>query len=214
MQSGFQLLNGVVMVFTPQRVYEDTKENFIKDYGKDIFYGHSFINYNQTLHVNVVDNGANSGDINTEYDMVIAGIADIIAAKEKRTYVAPPEPTLDELKEQKTKSAKEAFAAKRDAVRFIKLDDTHTYGFDCASEDITNFLAADKALESGSATTLYKVWISKTEKGIVQLTKEQMQLVFEQVRILQFAAYQWLDEVLKKIEECKSKEELEKISLE
>lgn len=127
-----------------------------------------------------------------------------------------PEPTLEELKENKLSEAKQEFARKRDAVRFVKVDDINTYGFDCASEDITNFLAAYTALtnnvaKSSTNTTMYKVWINETDKGIVELNLEQMNKVFDTVRNSQFEAYAWLSVVEKQINEATSKEALSAI---
>lgn len=128
-----------------------------------------------------------------------------------------PEPTFEELKENKLSEAKQEFARKRDAVRFVKVDDINTYGFDCASEDITNFLAAYTFLDTQvekSNTTMYKVWLDKENKGIVELNLEQMSKVFNAVRTSQFEAYAWLEQIQTKIEACQSKEDLEAIVLE
>ena len=139
--------------------------------------------------------------------------------KEKPKEPVEPEPTLEELKENKLSEAKQEFARKRDAVRFVKVDDINTYGFDCASEDITNFLAAYTALinnvaKSNMNTTMYKVWLNETDKGIVELSLEQMNKVFDTVRSSQFKAYAWLEQIQTKIEGCQSKEDLEAIVLE
>lgn len=139
--------------------------------------------------------------------------------KEKQKEPVEPEPTLEELKENKLSEVKQEFAKKRDAVRFVKVDDINTYGFDCASEDITNFLAAYTALtnnvaKSSTNTTMYKVWINETDKGIVELNLEQMNKVFDTVRSSQFKAYAWLEQIQTKIEGCQSKEDLEAIVLE
>lgn len=132
---------------------------------------------------------------------------------------AEPEPTLEELKENKLLEAKQVFAQKRDAIRWVQIDDINTYGFDCASEDITNFLAAYTALtnnvaKSSTNTTMYKVWINETDKGIVELNLEQMNKVFDKVRNSQFEAYDWLEQIQTKIEACQSKEDLDAIVLE
>lgn len=137
--------------------------------------------------------------------------------KEKPKEPVEPEPTLEELKENKLSEAKQEFVRKRDAVRFVKVDDINTYGFDCASEDITNFLAAYTFLDTQvekSNTTMYKVWLDKENKGIVELNLEQMSKVFDIVRNSQFEAYAWLEQIQTKIEGCQSKEDLEAIVLE
>lgn len=139
--------------------------------------------------------------------------------KEEPKEPVEPEPTLEELKENKLSEAKQEFARKRDAVRFVKVDDINTYGFDCASEDITNFLAAYTALtnnvtKSSTNTTIYKVWLNETDKGIVELNLEQMNKVFDTVRNSQFEAYAWLEQIQTKIDVCQSKEDLDAIVLE
>lgn len=122
--------------------------------------------------------------------------------------------TLEDLKTEKANEAKVIFAEKRDAIRFIKLDSEKdiTYGFDTASEDITNFMAAWKAAEL-SGSTMYKVWLNSEEKGVVVLTTDDFMNVFKVVRDSQFEAYAWLQSNLTKIENCTTKEELEKIIL-
>lgn len=128
-----------------------------------------------------------------------------------------PESTFEELKEIKLSEAKQEFARKRDAIRWVQIDDINIYGFDCASEDITNFLAAYTFLDTQvekSNTTMYKVWLDKENKGIVELNLEQMSKVFDIVRNSQFEAYAWLEQIQTKIEGCQSKEDLEAIVLE
>lgn len=139
--------------------------------------------------------------------------------KSDDTYIPKPpyEPSLDELKEIKLNKAGELFAQKRDAIRWVKVDGIHTYGFDCASEDITNFLAAYTFLDTQvekSNTTMYKVWLDKENKGIVELNLEQMSKVFNDVRTSQFEAYALLEQIQAQIKACKSKEDLDAIVLE
>lgn len=138
--------------------------------------------------------------------------------KSNDTYIPKPpyEPSLDELKEVKLNEAGELFAQKRDAIRWVKIDDTNTYGFDCASEDITNFLAAYTFLDTQvekSNTTMYKVWLDKENKGIVELNLEQMSKVFNDVRTSQFEAYAWYENIKQQINNCQSKEELNAINI-
>ena len=127
--------------------------------------------------------------------------------KSDDTYIPKPpyEPSLDELKEIKLNKAGELFAQKRDAIRWVKIDDSNTYGFDCASEDITNFLAAYTFLDTQvekSNTTMYKIWLDKENKGIVELNLEQMSKVFNDVRTSQFEAYAWYENIKQQINNC------------
>lgn len=85
------------------------------------------------------------------------------------------------------------FATRRDAVRWINLPSGNRYGFDCAVEDISNFMAAyTPLLIAGSGETGYKVWKSETEKGLVILTFSDMQAAYTYVRESQLSAYAWL----------------------
>lgn len=138
--------------------------------------------------------------------------------KSDDTYIPKPpyEPSLDELKEIKLNKAGELFAQKRDAIRWVKVDGIHTYGFDCASEDIKNFLAAYTFLDTQvekSNTTMYKIWLDKENKGIVELNLEQMSKVFNDVRTSQFEAYAWYENIKQQINNCQSKEDLNAINI-
>lgn len=85
------------------------------------------------------------------------------------------------------------FANRRDAVRFINLPSGNRYGFDCAVEDISNFMAAyTPLLIAGSGETGYKVWKNEAEKGLVILTLADMQAAYTYVRESQLSAYAWL----------------------
>lgn len=85
------------------------------------------------------------------------------------------------------------FANRRDAVRWINLPSGNRYGFDCAVEDISNFMAAyTPLLIAGGGETGYKVWKSETEKGLVILTFADMHAAYTYVRESQLSAYAWL----------------------
>lgn len=85
------------------------------------------------------------------------------------------------------------FANRRDAVRWINLPSGNRYGFDCAVEDISNFMAAyTPLLIAGSGESGYKVWKSENEKGLVILTFDDMQAAYTYVRESQLSAYTWL----------------------
>lgn len=195
--------------------YIDTLDNFKQDSGGVDLGKVETVIYNDA-HDDCVVNDKFLPYPNSTFEGYINDIDKYIAAKEKREYVPPAEPTFEELKESKLTEAKAEFARKRDAVRFIQVDDTNTYGFDCASEDITNFLAAYTALTNNVAkstanTTMYKVWLNETDKGIVELNLEQMNKVFDTVRTSQFEDYAWLSTVEAQIEAATSKQDLEAI---
>lgn len=107
------------------------------------------------------------------------------------------------------------FANRRDAVRWINLPSGNRYGFDCAVEDISNFMAAyTPLLIAGSGETGYKVWKSETEKGLVILTFADMQAAYTYVRESQLSAYAWLSASQTKINavtEADGKEKLQAV---
>ena len=129
---------------------------------------------------------------------------------------------FDYAKNRYINAAGAEFANRRDEVRWIEIADV-TYGFDCATEDITNFFAAKDALRddldawdsSGEEPkTFYKVWLSETEKGNTELTMQQMVLVQKTVRASQLEAYAWYGQIkaaLLSVTEAEGKEKLEEI---
>ena len=102
-------------------------------------------------------------------------------------------PSLERCRELMQTQAGLRFVQKRDAIRWVEIGNKK-YGFDCASEDITNFMAAyTPLLITGTGTVFYKVWLSETEKGIVALTAENMTAVYTAVISGQMAAYTWYE---------------------
>lgn len=107
----------------------------------------------------------------------------------------------------------ELFAKRRDRVRWID-----KYGYDCASEDITNFLAAYIKLEKEHSkwlmtdqntekpTTLHKVYINKEtmEKAVININFDTMDKVYSIVRDSQFEDYGWHYEYSNRINNCKN----------
>lgn len=130
---------------------------------------------------------------------------------EGATFEAP-EKTLEQLKAEKHNAAGASFAAKRDAIRFVKVSDGNTYGFDCANEDITNFFASWKAAEK-TGQTPYKVWLDENVKSMVVLSLADFDTVFDAVRNSQLEAYAWYGETAAAIAAATSKEELDAIEL-
>lgn len=211
----FQIQKDNVLIINGDKQYSDTIENFKLDsrLTLDGFNEVIYDNYQECC----VINKEFMEYPNSNFENYINNIDIYIKAKENREYIPPKEPTLDELKEAKLNEAGEVFVKKRDAIRWVQIDETHTYGFDCASEDITNFLAAYTFLDtqvSKSNTTMYKVWLDKENKGIVELNLGQMSKVFNFVRTDQFKDYAWLEQIQNQINDCQSKEDLDGIILE
>lgn len=123
-----------------------------------------------------------------------------------------PNPTLDELKAAKHNEAGAVFAQKRDAIRQIQLSNGVTYGFDCANEDITNFMASWKAAEK-SGSTPYKVWNTDGGKGMITMQLTDFDTVFNAVRTSQLEAYAWYNGVDAQIKAAMTAAEIEAITL-
>lgn len=106
------------------------------------------------------------------------------------------------------------FAKRRDEVHWIEIAGV-TYGFDCAPEDITNFMAAYTPLMvEKSGTTGYKVWLDKDEKGFVKLDYEGMKKAYDTVRSSQLAAYAWYEDIKAKllaVTEAEGKDKLQEV---
>ena len=119
-----------------------------------------------------------------------------------------PEP-LDEAKARYINAVGVEFARRRDAIRWAD-----GYGYDCQSEDITNFMAAfTPLLVAGSGSVYYKVWLTETTKGVVERNYEQMLTVYNAVRSNQLEAYSWYEGIKAQInsETITKIEELEQI---
>lgn len=111
----------------------------------------------------------------------------------------------------------ELFAQRRDRIRWI-----NGYGYDCANEDITNFLAAYIKLKADHAawektdkttdkpTTQHKVYLDQKtmSKGIINIDYETMDNVYSEVRNSQFDDYAWLEMYTYRINACKNISEL------
>ena len=121
---------------------------------------------------------------------------------------APILQTLDELKAAKLNLAGTEFASRRDCIRWVD-----GYGFDCAVDDITNFMAAfTPLLVNKAGTVFYKVWFDEQTKGIAELSYTQMQAVYDIVRNSQMAAYTGYETIKEQILSCKTAEEVEQIT--
>lgn len=83
-----------ILIIDGEKQYNDTAENFKLDGGADI---DKSIIYNDDDGICVIDNQYKKYP-NDNFNSYIDSIDTFIAAKEQRTYVEPPEPTLDELK--------------------------------------------------------------------------------------------------------------------
>ena len=85
-----------VIIQANEKIYQDTNENFIADYGKVIEY--ETIDYNRDTKSCWLNGNAFQKYPNDVCEDILNSIDVLLANKEKREYVAP---TLDELKTQK-----------------------------------------------------------------------------------------------------------------
>lgn len=131
-------------------------------------------------------------------------------------------PALERCKEIMKAQAGRIFAQKRDVIRWVELEGTR-YGIECAPEDITNFMAAKDLLKEdisnwdGTGETpriFYKVWLTKTTKGKIFCTLEQLIEIQRAVRDSQLSAYMWYEAKKAEINKAESLEVLLKIILE
>ena len=114
---------------------------------------------------------------------------------------------LSNLKINKLNALGQEFAKRRDSVRFVD-----GLGFDCGHEDIGNFMASfTPLLVNKTGTTLYKVWINETTKGVVELNYTQMQKIYDEVRTSQLQDYAWYGNKKAEIKACTTIADLEKI---
>lgn len=222
--------NDEIVIQANGKVYQDTKENFLLDYGKAIpqmsvaqivqddegnkvvaeLQDITIIDYNRTVQSCWLNGHAFQEYPNKVCEDIMNGIDTLLANRKERKHV---EPTLETLKAEKHNAAGAAFAEKRDAIRWIELSNGNEYGFDCANEDITNFFASWKAAEK-TGQTPYKVWLDENTKGMIIMPLADFDTVFDAVRDSQLEAYAWYNEIAAQIAAATTKEELESIVLE
>lgn len=121
---------------------------------------------------------------------------------------------FDYAKNRYINAAGAEFANRRDEVRWIEIAGV-TYGFDCAPEDITNFMAAyTPIMVKQDGETGYKVWLDKDKKGLVMLNYAGMKKAYDTVRSSQLADYVWYEDIKAKliaVTEAEGKEKLEEV---
>lgn len=117
---------------------------------------------------------------------------------------------FDYAKHRYINAAGAEFAQRRDEIRWVD-----GYGFDCAVDDTTNFMAAYTPLMvKQDGETGYKVWLDKDKKGLVMLNYTGMKKAYDTVRSSQLEAYAWYEDIKAKllaVAEAEGKEKLEAI---
>lgn len=97
MQDVIVIRNGKVIVQYDDKIYQDTKENFLKDYGIEIPYDD--IDYNKYTE-NFLLNKNIDGYPNSICENILKNIDILLENKSKREYVEPTPPTDEELATQ------------------------------------------------------------------------------------------------------------------
>lgn len=163
--------------------------------------------YNGTAWEHIEDNrGKRYWLAEDEYGTPARTMSHLGALPNGATLTAPPKP-FARTKEEALTAAKETFAARRDRVRYVD-----GYGYDCASDDITNFMAAyTPLLVAGTGSVQYKVHLPSGDKTIVTLTADTMTRVYTAVRTSQLADYAWYETVRTQINDAQTEEELASI---
>lgn len=119
------------------------------------------------------------------------------------------------LQENLLESLRLEFIQRRDAIRFINLPSGNRYGFDCAPEDITNFMASyTPLLVAQSGSTGYNVWLDNEEKNFVILDYPDFAFCYKYVSDSQKQDYVWYKsskEKLLAVSEVDGKEKLQQI---
>lgn len=163
--------------------------------------------YNGTAWEHIEDNrGKRYWLAEDEYGTPARTMSHLGALPNGAALTAPPKP-FARTKEEALARAKETFAARRDAVRWVD-----GYGYDCATEDITNFMAAyTPLLVAGTGSVQYKVHLPSGDKTIVTLTADTMTRVYNTVRTSQLADYAWYETVRTQINDAQTEEELASI---
>ena len=137
-----------------------------------------------------------------------------LAEEEKRRIAK----AFEKAQQAKLNEAGAMFAQERDKVRFIQLDENRKYGFDCANEDVTNFMASYvPLLIMQGGTTEYKVYLNENnikEKELVYLSFADMHKAYLEVSADQKKAYKWYGAIKARIDACTTIEEVEAIVVE
>lgn len=119
------------------------------------------------------------------------------------------------LRERLLESLRLEFVKRRDAVRFMNLPSGNRYGFDCAPEDITNFMASyTPLLVAQSGSTGYNVWLDDEEKNFVILDYADFAFCYKYVSDSQKQDYVWYKsskEKLLAVSEADGKEKLQQV---
>lgn len=119
------------------------------------------------------------------------------------------------MQENALKNLRQEFVKRRDTIRFINLPSGNRYGFDCAPEDITNFMASyTPLLVAQSGSTGYNVWLDNEEKNFVILDYADFAFCYKYVSDSQKQDYVWYKSSKAKllaVSEADGKEKLQQV---
>lgn len=119
------------------------------------------------------------------------------------------------LQERLLENLRLEFVKRRDSIRFMNLPSGNRYGFDCAPEDITNFMASyTPLLVAQGGSTGYNVWLDDEEKNFVILDYADFAFCYKYVSDSQKQDYIWYKSSKAKllaVSETDGKEKLQQV---
>ena len=147
-----------------------------------------------------------------DYQLLIGNVDGQVYVKDpiSGAYTPEPEyvPKLEELKQAAITEQYNKYNTEK--YKVVWLTDGSGYGFDTDKDSQIDWLAVREVAASKPETPIfYRVWLSPTEKGFVQVTKAQLDEAGELSQKQQQSAYVAFEEIKMKIEACQTKEELE-----
>ena len=186
-----------VIIQANGKMYQETKENFIADYGKAIEY--EAIDYNRDTKSCWLNGNAFQKYPNDVCEDILNSIDVLLANKEKREYIAP---TLDELKAQKLTELKTI--RDTDEVKPIAYNGT-SYDYDDKARDRIN--AAIIALDVSKGQIAW----TTADNTEVMVNAADLRGVIAAVAMRSNELHVKYRQLKEQVEACTTKEALEKI---
>ena len=191
----------VILKENSLQVYNDTRRNFIKDYGKDVSF--ETADYNPDVNVYgccvINDEILEEGEVNAECEDIIASLATIIYNKNKRLT---KERSIDDYKALKLAELKEA----RDKAEQQPIT-TDKGSFDVDDKSITRITNAILILEKMGSTLDWTL----ADNTVVVVTADDLQNVMFALGEQSNAAHEKHRDLKAQVEACKTVDEVEAI---
>lgn len=153
--------------------YEDTPENFVKDGG---VLPERYVDYNKSTETGIFlskvgDSKIQFGYPDAESEVNIGAIKEFIKNKEKRLYVAPPEPTEEELAKAKLEALKQERAEAVSQI-LVEVDGMTFDGDETAQTRMGRVISAAIALGS-DLNTEKRIWVL-ADNTVAEVTIAQL----------------------------------------